>query len=141
MAGKSDFTEEEWETLKKGVTGAGLLVAVSDAGFFDTFKEASAMAKHLAAGRQNSSSELVRDLGETKGAGFGLRTSPQELEQETVATTSSAVALLQEKAPDEVDAYRQFVLDVADSVADAAKGVVPGETQAIEKIRGALRTN
>ena len=53
------------------------------------------MAKHLATGRQNSSSELVRDLGETKGAGFGLRTSPQELEQETMATTSSAVALLQ----------------------------------------------
>ena len=25
MAGKADFTEEEWETLQKGVTGAGLL--------------------------------------------------------------------------------------------------------------------
>ena len=141
MASKSDFTEEEWETLKKGVTGAGLLVAVSDKSFFDTFKEANAMAKHLATGRQNSSSELVRDLGETKGAGFGLRTSPQELEQETMATTSSAVALLQTKAPDEVDAYRQFVLDVAGSVAEAAKGIAPGETQALDKIKGALGTS
>ena len=26
MAGKSDFTEDEWEQLRKGVTGAGLLV-------------------------------------------------------------------------------------------------------------------
>jgi hypothetical protein len=137
VAEKSDFTEEEWETLKKGVTGAGLLVAVSDRGFFDTFKEAGAMAKHLAAG-QSSSSQLVRDLGHTKGAGFGLRESPQELEQDTVQTTRSAVQLLQQKAPDEVEPYRQFVLDVASSVADAAKGVAPTESQAIEKIRAAL---
>ena len=49
MATKADFTEEEWETLEKGATGAGLLIAVSDRGFFDTFSEASTMAKHLAA--------------------------------------------------------------------------------------------
>jgi hypothetical protein len=140
VAGKSDFTEEEWETLKKGVTGAGLLVAVSDKGFFDTFKEAGAMAKHLTAG-QSSSSQLVRDLGHTKGAGFGLRESPQELEQDTVQTTRSAVQLLQQKAPDEVEPYRQFVLDVASSVADAAKGVAPTESQAIEKIKLALSSN
>ena len=137
MAAKSDFTEEEWETLKKGVTGAGLLVAVSDRGFFDTFKEAGAMAKHLAAG-QSSSSQLVRDLGETKSAGFGLRESPQELEQETVNAEMSAVQLLQQKAPDEVEPYRQFVLDVATSVADAAKGTSAGESQVIERIRAAL---
>jgi hypothetical protein len=137
VAGKSDFSEEEWETLKKGVTGAGLLVAMSDRGFFDTFKEAGAMAKHLAAG-QSSSSQLVRDLGHTKGAGFGLRESPQELEQETVETARTAVQLLQQKAPDEVEPYRQFILDVATSVADAAKGVAPTESQAIEKIRAAL---
>ena len=37
MAGKSDFTEQEWEQLHKGVTGAGLLVSLSDRSFFDTF--------------------------------------------------------------------------------------------------------
>ena len=34
MAGKSDFTEEEWEQLRRGVTGAGLLVATSDRSLF-----------------------------------------------------------------------------------------------------------
>jgi len=53
MAGKADFTDQEWETLQKGVTGAGLLVAVSDRSFFDTFGEATTMAKHLAAGRES----------------------------------------------------------------------------------------
>jgi hypothetical protein len=42
MAGKSDFTEEEWETMHKGVTRAGLLMSVSDRGFLDSFKEAGA---------------------------------------------------------------------------------------------------
>ena len=51
MAGKSDFTEEEWEQLRRGVTGAGLLVATSDRAFFDSFKEASSMAKYLAGSR------------------------------------------------------------------------------------------
>src|SRR4051794_10360239 len=125
MASKTDFTEQEWETLKKGVTGAGVLVALSDKGFFDTFKEAGAMAKHLTAG-QSSNSQLVRDLGETKSAGVGLRDSPQEVEQETVENARSAVQLLQQKAPDEVEPYRQFVLDVATSVADAAKGTSGG---------------
>jgi hypothetical protein len=35
------FSESEIETLHKGAMGAGLLVSVSDRGFFDTFKEAA----------------------------------------------------------------------------------------------------
>jgi hypothetical protein len=45
MATKEDFTEEEWETLQKGVTGAGFWMTIADRGFFDTFKESSALAK------------------------------------------------------------------------------------------------
>ena len=29
MAGKADFTEDEWKELQQGVTGAGLLVSHS----------------------------------------------------------------------------------------------------------------
>jgi hypothetical protein len=138
MAGKADFTEEEWETLQKGVTGAGLLVAVSDRSFFDTFGEATTMAKHLAAGRE-SSSALVRDLGATtKSSGFSMRSSPEELEQQTLDTIRAAVQLVEQKAADDVDAYRTFVADVARSVAEAKKGVAPGEEQALGKIQEAL---
>ena len=42
------LSESEIEILRKGATGAGLLVAISDKSFFDTFKEAGAMAEHLA---------------------------------------------------------------------------------------------
>ena len=47
MAKKSDFTEEEWDQLRKGATGAGLLVSTSDRSFFDSFKEAGSLAKQL----------------------------------------------------------------------------------------------
>ena len=30
MATKTDFTDQEWESLQKGVSGAGLLVSLSD---------------------------------------------------------------------------------------------------------------
>ena len=137
MATKSDFTEQEWEQLRKGATGAGLLVSVSDRSFFDSFKEAGSLAKHLAGGR-SADSELVRDLTGERGSGFGIRTSPEEIETETVDALRGAVSTLQEKAPDEVDAYRSFVLEVAEAVGKAAGGGEAAEATTIEKIRAAL---
>jgi len=138
MASKSDFTEQEWETMQKGVTGAGMLVSVSDRGFIDTFKEAGSLAKHLANARKNSSSEVVRGLAEVRGSGFGLTSSPDEIESKTLEALRSSVSTLETKAPDEVEAYRRFVLDLAHSVAGAAEGGDDVETGALEKIRSAL---
>ena len=138
MAERSDFTEQEWEALHKGVTGAGLLVSASDRGFFDSFKEAGALARHLARGRQNSTSELVRELAEMRGIGFGLTSSPGEVEGETLEALRSSVTTLEAKAPEEADAYRQFVVEVAESVSEAAEGGDTAESGALEKIRSAL---
>ncbi len=54
------FSESEIETFHRGVLGAGLLVSVNDRGFFDTFKEAGAPAKHVAAARGSSESDVVK---------------------------------------------------------------------------------
>jgi hypothetical protein len=138
MAKKSDFTEQEWEALQKGVTGAGLLVSLSDRGFFDTFKEAGALGKHVAQAKKDSPSELVRELADIHGTGFGLTSSPDKVEQETIQALQGAMAALQSKAPDEVEPYRQFVLDVAKSVAAAAPGGETPEAVAVEKVRAAV---
>ena len=137
MAKKSDFTEQEWEQLRKGATGAGLLVSVSDRSFFDSFKEAGSLAKHLAGGRSDES-ELVRELAGERGSGFGVRSAPQEIESETVEALRGAVSTLQAKAPDEVEAYKAFVLEVAEAVGKAAGGGDEAEAAAVEKIRSAL---
>jgi hypothetical protein len=138
MATKTDFTEQEWEALQKGVTGAGMFVSISQPGFTDTFSEANALAKHLAAAHEKSDSALIRDIATAHGKPFGITDSPGEIEQKTTETLNAAVAALQAKAPEEIDNYRQLVLDVAQSVAEAAKGVSDKESDAVEKIRAAL---
>ena len=137
MAQKTDFTEQEWEQLRKGATGAGLLVSVSDRSFFDSFKEAGSLAKHLAGGRSGES-ELIRGLASERGSGFGAKSSPQEIESETLDALRSAVEVLEAKAPEEVEAYKSFVLEVAEKVGKAAGGGEAAEAATIEKIRSAL---
>jgi tellurite resistance protein len=88
--------------------------------------------------RANQSSELVREFAETRGTGFGFTDSPDEIESETTAALGGAMRVLDEKAPEEKEAYRQFVLEVAQSVADAAGGGEAAESATIEKIRAAV---
>ncbi len=137
MAGKSDFTEEEWEQLRKGATGAGLLVSVSDRGFLDSFKEASSLAKHLVGARKDES-QLVRELAEGRPAGFGVTASPDEVENETIGALQASVATLRAKAPDELESYRAFVLELAESAGKAAGGGDQAEAAAVEKVRAAV---
>jgi hypothetical protein len=132
------FTDSEIETLRRGATGAGLLVAVSDRGFFDTFKEAGSMAKHLAEARKSSESPLLQRLTEGHGTGFGLTSSKDEVESGTLESLGAAAALLREKAPQELEAYRAFVLDLARSVSSAAGGGDAAESETIAKIEAAL---
>ena len=137
MAGKADFTEEEWDALQKGVTGSGMLVSVAHRDFTDSFGEAKAIAKHLAAHSDNDS-QLVRELSSTHGTGFGLVASPKEVGEGTITALGTAVTTLTAKAPDELDAYRAFVLEIANAVAEAKGGVKEEETAAIAQITAAL---
>ena len=139
MATKADFTDDEWKALQTGAGGAGMLVAIGDRGFFDTFREASALAKHVRAAHEQSESALVREIaGDVHASPFGVTASPQEIETGTVNSLHEAVAALTAKAPEDLPAYRGFVLDVAQSVAEAAHGVAAGESTALETIRTAV---
>ncbi len=138
MAGKADFTEEEWKTLQQGVTGAGLLVSLAHRDFTDGFGEASAMAHEISDEHLTNASQLVRELASVRGTGFGMMSSPTKVEAETMAALAAAIPLLAAKAPEEVDAYRTFVLAVAQRVAEAKGGVVAQETAMIARIRSTL---
>jgi len=82
--------------------------------------------------------EISEHIAETRGTGFGVRSSPAEIESETLEALRSAVATLESKAPDEVEAYKSFVLDVAQSVGEAAEGGSEAEGAVVEKIRSVL---
>jgi hypothetical protein len=137
MAGKADFTEEEWEQLRKGATGAGLLVSVSDRSFLDSLKEASSFAKYLLGSRE-SESQLVRELASEHGTGFGAVATPSEVDAAADDALRVAVATLRAKAPDEVESYRAFVLELAEAVGRAAKGGDAAEATALERVKAAL---
>jgi hypothetical protein len=115
-----------------------MLVGVSDPGLRDSFKEAGALARHLADARGSSESELVRELAQTKGTGFGLIARPKEVEEETLESLRTAATTLRAKAPDELPAYREFVLSVARSVGAAASGGDEAEARAVARIEEAL---
>jgi len=138
MSTKTDFTEDEWKLMQKSVMGAGMLVSVADRDFTDSFGEATALAKFLRQQHETSESVFVRDLAAAHGSGFGLTASQQKVETETLDALRSSVTTLTEKSPEDLDAYRQLVLDVATAVAEAKGGVKPAETAVIESIRGAL---
>ena len=138
MATKTDFTEAEWEALQKGLTGSGMLVSLSDRDFTDTFGEAGAMAKYLQGQQVAASSEVIRELAKTHGTGFGLTASADKMRADTLTSLQTALAALAAKAPDDLDAYRQLVLGLAQAVADAKGGVTPVEASMIDTIRNAL---
>src|SRR5271154_6644743 len=101
MAARTDFTDEEWKALEEGITGAGMFVALVDRGFFDNFKEANALAHHLADAHQKNESALVRELAAGHDRPFGVTSSAAEVEQGTVAALQQAVATLEAKAPED----------------------------------------
>lgn len=141
MVAKTDFTEQEWDALQKGVTGAGMLVSLADPGFFDSFKEIGALTKHLAEAQTKSSNPLISEVAKVKGTGFGLTASPQEIEAQTIEALKSSISTLTAKSPGDAQAYRDFVLDVAKSVGNAVKGTSASESDAITKIESALATS
>jgi hypothetical protein len=139
MATKADFTEEEWKALQKGVTGSGMLVSVSDRDFTDTFGEASALAKRMAAEHETNESALVREIAAGKGSGFGMTASADKVEAETFASLQTALETLEAKAPEDVEPYRQLVVALAEHVANAkGGGTSPTEAETIEKIKEAV---
>ena len=139
MATKADFSEEEFETMQRGVSGTGMLVSLADRDFTDSFGEVKALGKYLASQSDQSQSTLMRDIASLHGSKFGFGTSPTELEEGALGSIRSAVATLAEKAPDERAAYRELVLGVAEHVAEAkGGGKSPAEESAIAKITDAL---
>src|SRR3954454_21020086 len=81
-------------------------VATSDQGFFDSFKEAKALAQNMNQARTKSDSALVRDLAGAHGSPFGMTASPAEIEQGTREELEAGVAALEAKAPDALPAPR-----------------------------------
>jgi hypothetical protein len=145
MTGKADFTPEEWETVVQGPPTAGMIVVTAQRG--GTFRETYSIAKAYTEARQHhGESELLDEIVSARPELDHTRYhSPEELKEHGLQHLGDAVGLLERKAaPEELDAYRSFVLGLADRVANAHReggsdeAVSEAERAAIGEIAVAL---
>ena len=149
MTRKADFNAEEWSTVVEGPLLAGLRVVTADRG--GTIRESLAMSRvYTEARRHQGASELLDELVASPPA-----MDPERLRASgDVRAASSerlrdALEILSRKGSEEdADAYRRFVLSVAEAVARAhkeggfvgigGKEVSEAEQSALDEIAAAL---
>jgi hypothetical protein len=146
--GKADFNAEEWQEILSAPPDAGLLVATAQRG--GTFREAFSIAKAYTEARQKvGESELLDQIAAAKPAmNVDRHSSKEELEQDVLQKIRAAVALVESKAtPEETEAYRRFIVNLAEHVAEAhregflglsGERVSDAEREAIAKIEQAV---
>jgi hypothetical protein len=142
MTEKAEFNAEEWSTILEGPATAGLIVVTAEKG--GSIRETIGIAKaYAAAAQENDGPGLLKEIVSAKPevdkerypTADALHTAGMERVQE-------AVGVLEGKAePGEVEAYRQFILKVAETAAKAHKeggflGI--GGTEVSEKEQAAL---
>jgi hypothetical protein len=143
MTGKMDFTLAEWELVLVGPPSAGLIVVTAQRGgmFRETFEIGKAYAE---ARRLSGQSQLLDEIvGARYQRDHTRYRSAKEMKRGGLQNLSDAVALLERKAtPEELTAYKRFVLTVADRVANAHReegvNVSAAEQAAIDDIAAAL---
>jgi len=128
----TDYTNEERDTIRSAAFGAPGLVSKADPGLIAMFKESMAGSKALA----NASPELREVLG--GGIPRPPMGTPEEIERSVLNSVQQAVAILEQKGPNEVEGFKALIVDACDKVAEAAGGVSAAETEAINKVKSAL---
>jgi hypothetical protein len=122
MPGKADFNAEEWSQVLAGPPAAGLRVAMAERG--GTLREALSIGRAYAEARQeHGSSELLEAIvAEQPVVDPSEFQGEADLPQALMQKLRSAVDTLQAKSTEaEVDAYKQFIVDLAQRVASAKK--------------------
>ena len=143
MTGKTEFTLEEWELVLVGPPSAGLIVVTAQRG--GVFRETFAIGKVYAeARREHGASQLLDEIvGARYERDHTRYRSAKEMKRGGLQNLRDATALIEQKAtPEELAAYKRFVLTVADKVANAHReegvDVSAAEQAAIDEIAAAL---
>ena len=143
MTGKADFTEEEWELVAEGPVVGGMIVLTAQGG--GSFRETWAMSKAYAEARsKHGESQLLDELVSSKPEYDRHRyETPEQLRELGLQRLGEAAALLASKAtPEELAAYRAFVVSLAERVAEAhredGQAVSPAEREAADAVGAAV---
>jgi hypothetical protein len=122
VAGRADFTAEEWADLGSAMISAPELVSFRDGGRSGMAREMSRVRKALDDARDKHPSQLVRELaGEPGRSVIDAQMSPGEAEEPVLLVLRAAAAALSAKAPEELEAYRSFVVHLGEVAAEATR--------------------
>jgi hypothetical protein len=163
MADKSNFTPDEWQLLLESVMMAGIAVSAADpSGLWGLLKESFAESSALAAAKTDPTTKplikaVVADFETSQGrtiARDGMKAklsglkSP-EIKARCIATLGQAGALVDANAPDDAAAFKAWLRQISQHVAEAASEggffgiggtqVSDAEKATLEEISGALR--
>lgn len=160
MINKTDFTETEWSAIVDAPQMAGIAVMVAGAsGIIGSLKEAAVAAGAVFEGTTHAN-ELIRLISskdEMKASqervraamgDFGNQDPTDWVRQQTISTVQRAMTILRGKSPETVGVYKDWIMTIADKVANAAKEggflgfggerVSEKEREAIEQLRMAI---
>jgi uncharacterized membrane protein len=143
-AGLADFTPDEWSILQQAMMASGVLVSLAE-GVVDA-DEMFALIKKLREASVAHPRRFVREL--TGGSSFntGLRAGTKYADYEAPALEAirSATTIVARTAPAELADFRAFLVELAETVADAnleggffgvgAQRRTPNEAAAIELV-------
>lgn len=122
MTKKADFNADEWATIAEAPVLAGMRVVTAGRG--GTIRESIAIGQTYAKARQeHGESELLDALVASPPAiDQGRLQEGGDLKQASAARLEEAARLVEQKAtPEEIASYKEFVLTLAQAVAEAHK--------------------
>lgn len=150
MAGQANFSPDEWMTMRRALTAAGVVVALSEGGGDDLLSEIFAVTQKLRAAGLGHPNQLIRELADMPRFESGLKPGMKRLDYEkpALAAIRAATSFIEVKSPADLASWRAFILELADAAANAHKEggfagmggvrVTAAEAAAIERVRQAL---
>jgi hypothetical protein len=158
MTTKADFTEDEWATLVRSPMVAGMAITLADPGGpIEVVKETSAVIKVVTGSSSDDRDDLVGELArEVRGLAEQRKNPVGDFKprgalagKEIVDEISRAGEIVSAKAsPEEAEAFRAWIMECAQSAADAAKEggfmgfhaerVSEGEQRMLDSLKEAL---
>ena len=147
MTRKADFNAEEWTKVVNGPVYAGMRIIAADRG--GTLRETMAMSRVYEEARKNQGASAFLDELVTSPPSLQPQQEGGDIATATVRHLNDAMRILEAKAtPQEIDAYKTFVMTVAQTVASAhkeggflgigGKEISEAEDQALDEISAAL---
>ena len=135
MADKSNFTPEEWTRLLEAPMMAGMAVSAAEpSGLFGMLKESFATGKLLVQAKTDTTTNVLvkavaadyKTAEGRKAASEGLRAKlgggqPGEIKTKALGALRQVSALLAAKAPGDAAAFKAWLAQISQSVAEAAK--------------------